>query len=179
MKTTHKTGLPHGVGSIQLRRASLWLVYRDVNGATVNENSHTRDWGEATRLLAQRALPDLQRRWEAVARIAYPELRIPKPVVANAKRPSAPQIRATFQGAPEETPATLERGIGLVAALLRMARRTNAERDAKDGSQEKAPAESNPGGRRAAQPEPVHSGSASNTGARSRTPGSSRARGAK
>src|SRR5262249_17107213 len=49
-------GLPHGAGSMQIRGAVWWLIYRDKDGRTHQESSGTSDRAEARRLLAEKAL---------------------------------------------------------------------------------------------------------------------------
>ena len=62
MTETDKPALPRGVGSIQKRRRAWWMIYRDVEGKTIVESSHTGDAAAATRMLAQRALVALRAR---------------------------------------------------------------------------------------------------------------------
>jgi hypothetical protein len=50
------SGLPYGTGSFQLRGRSYWIMYRDAEGRTVQENAKTGDAGIARLMVAERAL---------------------------------------------------------------------------------------------------------------------------
>ena len=67
------TKLPYGNGSIQRRRRYWYLIYRDPEGALVQESSRTEDQAEAQRLLAQRALPTHDARRALLYQVAYGE----------------------------------------------------------------------------------------------------------
>jgi hypothetical protein len=129
MNNTHKPAVPYGAGSVQKRRASLWMIYRDTNGKTINENSHTADWDEATRLLCQRALPALEARVAEVKRIAEGT-----PSTARKQKPAQP-LRVTLVDRSDPNPQpVIDRAL---AILARAAERRAAEK-AKDGAKEKA-----------------------------------------
>jgi len=48
--------LPYGTGSIHIRSNYYWMVYRDVAGRRVQENTWTADYHLARRMVAERAL---------------------------------------------------------------------------------------------------------------------------
>jgi hypothetical protein len=60
-----------GTGSMALKGRVFWIVYRDVAGALIYENSGTADAGEAQRLLAKRALPRALAALAELERIAH------------------------------------------------------------------------------------------------------------
>src|SRR5215831_6479468 len=70
-KRPNPGGLPRGAGSMQMRGAKWWLLFRDEHGRLVQRNSGTADADEARRLLAKAALRVLAARAKEVRRIAY------------------------------------------------------------------------------------------------------------
>jgi hypothetical protein len=70
-KTTNPGGLPRGAGSMQMRGAKWWLLFRDEHGRLIQRNSGTADADEARRLLAKAALRVLAARAKEIRRIAY------------------------------------------------------------------------------------------------------------
>jgi hypothetical protein len=80
------SGLPYGVGSIKIRKANYWIVYRDLEGRRIQANTHTLDRAEAVRRLAEAALP------AARARVALLEQ------VASGKKEATEAGRETAQG---------------------------------------------------------------------------------
>src|SRR5262245_2249748 len=57
----HET-MPYGTGSIQKRRRCWWMIYRNADGHTIQENTWTDDPDTARRMLAQRAIVTLRAR---------------------------------------------------------------------------------------------------------------------
>ena len=70
-KRPNPGGLPRGAGSMQMRGAKWWLLFRDEHGRLVQRNSGTADAAEARRLLANAALRVLAARAKEIRRIAY------------------------------------------------------------------------------------------------------------
>jgi hypothetical protein len=62
--------LPHGAGSIQKRRAKYWMIFRDLKGRVVQQNTGTDDRQEAFRVLARATLPYLRGKVAAVEAVA-------------------------------------------------------------------------------------------------------------
>ena len=58
--------LPYGTGSMHIRSNYWWMVYRDVDGRRVQENTWTADQNLARRMLAERALKTAEARVEAL-----------------------------------------------------------------------------------------------------------------
>ena len=70
-KAPNPGGLPRGAGSMQMRGAKWWLLFRDEHGHLVQQNSGTADADEARRLLAKAALRVLEARAKEIRRVAY------------------------------------------------------------------------------------------------------------
>ena len=49
-------GLPYGTGSLQMRGRTWWMIYRDTQGRTIQENARTDNPDAARRMLVERAL---------------------------------------------------------------------------------------------------------------------------
>lgn len=58
--------MPYGAGSVQIRSAQYWMIYRDAEGTPIQENCWTLDRDEARRKLAARAIETLEARLEAL-----------------------------------------------------------------------------------------------------------------
>lgn len=56
MRKTNKNGLPRGAGSMQMQCGSYWLRYRDADGITIQENTHSKNPRVARVMLAERAV---------------------------------------------------------------------------------------------------------------------------
>lgn len=63
------SGIPYGSGSVQMRGSKYWLIYRDVEGRCIQENSYTDDVAIARRMLADRALIAARAKVEALEAI--------------------------------------------------------------------------------------------------------------
>src|SRR5215471_8515048 len=50
------SGLPYGTGSLQMRGRTWWMIYRDTQGRTIQENTRTDNPDAARRMLVERAL---------------------------------------------------------------------------------------------------------------------------
>jgi hypothetical protein len=55
-KTENPGGLPYGFGSMMMRGAKWWMIYRSVAGERVQENTFTADINEARVILCRTAL---------------------------------------------------------------------------------------------------------------------------
>src|SRR5881394_1046374 len=53
---SNPSGMPYGTGSIQIRGNAWWMIYRDTEGRTIQENTRTEDIDVARKMLAARAL---------------------------------------------------------------------------------------------------------------------------
>jgi hypothetical protein len=60
--------MPKGTGSLQVRRRTWWMIYRDAEGEIIQANTNTTDQTEARRVLAKAALATLR---EIVAELEY------------------------------------------------------------------------------------------------------------
>src|SRR5215467_13471081 len=85
-QTENTSGLPHGVGSVLVRRANYWIVYRDLAGRTIQQNTHTMDREEAVRQLAVAALPALKARVAMLEQIANGDTKTAKAEARNRGR---------------------------------------------------------------------------------------------
>lgn len=56
MRRNNDNGLPYGAGSIQMRGRVYWLIYTDINGNKIQENTRTQDLRVARIRAAERAL---------------------------------------------------------------------------------------------------------------------------
>src|SRR6188508_1049403 len=65
-KLVNPGGLPYGLGSMQLRGRVWWLIYRDTNGNSVQENTRTTDVHEARIMLTDRTIASLEARLAVV-----------------------------------------------------------------------------------------------------------------
>ena len=63
------SGLPYGAGSFQKRGASLWIIYRDVEGRTIQYNAKTTDPAIARLMVAEKALDAARARVAALEAI--------------------------------------------------------------------------------------------------------------
>jgi hypothetical protein len=61
--------MPYGTGSIQMRRRTWWMIYRDPEGRIIQKNTCTEDQNAARRMLAERALETAKARVAALERI--------------------------------------------------------------------------------------------------------------
>jgi hypothetical protein len=58
----NQSGFPYGTGSLQRRGRTFWIMYRDPEGRSIQENSRLEDFGAARRMLAERAIVTLEAR---------------------------------------------------------------------------------------------------------------------
>src|SRR5882672_9359743 len=65
------SGMPYGTGSIQMRGRSWWMIYRDVEGRTIQENTRTEDQDAARRMLAERAIITLEAQIAALREVLH------------------------------------------------------------------------------------------------------------
>jgi hypothetical protein len=66
---SNPSGLPYGTGSIQIRGRVWWMIYRDTEGRTIQENTRTENQNEARRMLAVRALETTRAKVAALEQI--------------------------------------------------------------------------------------------------------------
>ena len=97
-------GLPYGMGSIQQRGRAWWMIYRDIQGRTIQENAQTEDQATARRRLAARALERVQ----AQAALLREVLR-ETPAKAAGSRSNDPAARESRPGANRKVPAKAAR----------------------------------------------------------------------
>jgi hypothetical protein len=62
------SGMPKGTGSLQVRRRTWWMIFRDAQGRIIQENTNTTHKTEARRVLAKAALATLR---EIVAELEH------------------------------------------------------------------------------------------------------------
>lgn len=74
--------MPYGTGSLQRRGRTFWIMYRDEEGRTIQENSRLEDYGPARRLLAERALVTAKAKVAVLEQIIHEE-----EAAADAARP--------------------------------------------------------------------------------------------
>ncbi len=58
----NQSGMPYGTGSLQQRGRTWWIMFRDPEGRTIQENSRLEDYAAARRMLAERAIATLEAR---------------------------------------------------------------------------------------------------------------------
>ncbi len=58
----NESGLPYGAGSLQMRGKVYWIIYRDLQGKQIQENTQTDDRDAALMVLAKAALKMAQAR---------------------------------------------------------------------------------------------------------------------
>jgi len=56
VRRNNDNGLPYGAGSIQMRGRVYWLIYTDIDGNKIQENTRTQDLRVARIRAAERAL---------------------------------------------------------------------------------------------------------------------------
>jgi len=101
--------MPYGTGSIQMRGNCWWLMYRDTEGRTIQENSRTADQNAARRMLAERAIVTLEARL-AVLRAVLHETREAKIQGDGGARRGDARKRAAADRGAEGNAANRQRG---------------------------------------------------------------------
>jgi hypothetical protein len=67
---SNQSGFPYGTGSLQMRGRTWWIMYRDGEGRSIQENSRTEDYAAARHMLASRAIATLRARLAVLEGIA-------------------------------------------------------------------------------------------------------------
>jgi hypothetical protein len=93
------------MGSIQQRGRAWWMIYRDIEGRTIQENAQTEDQATARRRLAARALE----RVKAQAALLRQVLRETPAKEAAGSRGNGPATRDSRPGANRKVPAKAAR----------------------------------------------------------------------
>jgi hypothetical protein len=73
-KRPNRGRMPWGYGSMQMRGASWWLIYRDADGKVVQENAQTAEEWVARLKLGQRAITTAEARLDAVCAVVNEEI---------------------------------------------------------------------------------------------------------
>jgi hypothetical protein len=126
IKHSASADIPYGTGSIQQRGNVWWMIYRDVDGTTIQENARTTDRAEARRLLAKRALVNLQARVRALKAIIKEQ-----------------PIKVTMR--PAENPLPKERLGEIAERLLQILAEEEASEKLREGKADETPEASGAG----------------------------------
>jgi hypothetical protein len=77
------SGLPYGCGSIMMRGRTWWMIYRDGEGRTIQENTWTTDKRVARYMVTYRALETARAKVAALERILNEEAPYAKALAAR------------------------------------------------------------------------------------------------